>query len=387
MVLLMARKNTKPRKKTNRIANAQRDAVEARLERDTLRRQASAENARLQQEAKDKANQEKLAEAKRYVDPHTPKPPVLFQYDKAHPEQNNRATSIPGLELGVGYRAPKPSDKKPLADPSLYGKTQAARAATIARQKEALDAQKFQQLAEKDQAVYMGPGTAVMRRSGPQRMDEFGSDKETVAAGDNIQRLDDLMGWLADPQKVAQIKQMANQAGLNVQTFDDIQKLWTSVVTQAAQTYSRTKQKVTPMALIALRGKYVGPDGNMQNKVTTSTQIDEMDPATARSTFEQAAASLLGRAPTEHELQDFIAKAQQIAKENPSIATTTSKVGFDGQVEEGTSQTVTRGGADVVKAKAEQAALDQAKQSEDYGAYQAAGTYFPLLFDALSSPV
>lgn len=372
MGLLMARKNTKPRKKPkpNLIESAQRDAVQARLDRDTLRQQSSAERQKLMDDYK-------LQEAQKFIDPkRLLTKNTLQQVEKPSYQSSGNP---PGFV--------DPNAQKPLADPSLYGKQQAARASTIARLKEAADAQKFQQLAEKDQAVYMGPGAAMMRRSGPQRMDENGSDIETVAAGDNIQKLDDLMGWLADPQKVAQIKQMANQAGLNVQSFDDIQKLWTSVVTQAAQTYSRTKQKVTPMALIALRGKYVGPDGNMQNKVTTSTQIDEMDPATARSTFEQAAASLLGRAPTEHELQDFISKAQQIAKENPSIATTTSKVGFDGNVEEGTQQTVTRGGADVVKAKAEQAATDQAKQSEDYGAYQAAGTYFPLLFDALRSPV
>lgn len=381
MGLVMASKTKKPRRPTrkpNRIETAQRDAVDARLERDTLRQQASAERAKLVEE-------NKLAEAKKFVDPHKPLVPVLEQYLKPGQTLHGKnGQEIPGLSNPT---ATPPDQKKPLADPSLYGKQQAARAATISRQKEAADQQKFNQLAEKDQAVYMGPGTAVMRRSGPQRMDEFGSDKETVAAGDNIANLDDLMAWLSDPAKVEQIKQVANQAGLAVESFDDISKLWESVVKQAATTYSRTKQKVTPWALIALRGKYVGPDGRNQDQVTTSTSIDEMDPATARATIESAAQSLLGRAPTEHEMQDFISKAQLIAKQNPQITTTRSKVGFDGQVQEGTQQSVTKGGADVVKAKADAAAMDMAKQSDDYGAFQAAGTYFPLLFNALQSPV
>lgn len=383
MGLVMASKTKKPRRparKPNRIETAQRDAVDARLERDTLKQQASAERAKLVE-----AN--KLAEAKKFVDPHKPLVPVLEQYLK--PGQTLRGKNgqeIPGLSNPT---ATPPDQKKPLADPSLYGNQQAARAATISRQKEAADQQKFNQLAEKDQAVYMGPGTAKLRRSGPQRMDPegLGGDTQTVAAGDNIANLDDLMAWLSDPAKVEQIKQVANQAGLAVESFDDISKLWESVVKQAATTYSRTKQKVTPFALIALRGKYVGPDGRNQDQVTTSTTVDEMDPATARATIESAAQSLLGRAPTDHEMQDFIAKAQLIAKDNPQISTTRSKVGFDGLVQEGTQQTVSKGGADVVKAKADAAAMDMAKQSDDYGAYQAAGTYFPLLFNALQSPV
>lgn len=367
----MARKNTKPKpRKSNRLAQAQRDAVETRLARDTARREASAERAK-------KLEEYKLSEAKKFTDPKR----ILT---KNTLEQNVK----PSAEFyGTPPGFVDPSAKKPLADPSLYARTQAARAATITRLKEAADAQKFQQLAEKDQAVYMGPGSARMRRSGPQRKDDLGSDIETVQAGDDIQRLDDLVAWLSDPAKVEQIKQVANAAGLNVESFDDISKLWTSVLQQAANTYSRTKQKVTPWALISLRGKYVGPDGRMQDQVTTSTTVDEMDPAAARATLENAAQQMLGRAPTEHELQDFIAKAQQIAKANPQVTTTRSKVGFDGNVQQGTQQTVSRGGADVVKAKAEQAAKDQAMQSDDYGAYQAAGTYFPLLFDALNSPV
>jgi hypothetical protein len=125
----------------------------------------------------------------------------------------------------------------------------------------------------------------------------------------------------------------------------------------------------------------------MQKRVSTSTTFDEMAPETARGMLEQTAQNLLGRAPTQSELEDFIAKAQTIARQNPTVTTTTSQVGFDGEVEQGTSQSVTKGGGQAVTDKAQAAAQDMAKQDEEYGAYQAAGTYFPLLFDALSSPV
>lgn len=382
----MATRSKKPRrpvKKKSNIADAQRKAVERRLERDTLLQQGKAQKLAL---AEAKAKEKKTPEMSGNDRPGTVAhatgdgtlKTTLGQYER--PTTPGAASTDKPATSGAA---------RPLADPSLYAKTEAARVESLARLRSASDYAKAQALAKDDQAVYMGPGTAKLPVRGPGRMEGEGGKNAvtTVAVGDDIQRSDDLIGWLADPVKVAEIKAKANAAGLNVQTYEDVAKLWESIVKQAAVTFSRTSKKVTPWALMELRGKYAGPDGNMQDKVTTSTTIDEMDGATARGMFEKTAQDMLGRAPTKAEIDDFIAKAQTIARQNPAITTTRTKVGFDGQVETGTSQTTTKGGGQVVADKAQLAGNDMAMQDEEYGAYQAAGNYFPMLFDALRSPV
>lgn len=278
-------------------------------------------------------------------------------------------------------------EKSPIANPSLYGVSTAKRAQNLALRIAAADATVKASKA-KGNAVWMGidpnAPTVKIRRSGPERMDEFGGTTDEAKVQPLVMKKDDLLAWLSDDSKVAQIKAAAEKAGFTVESYDDVSKLWTAVVSQAASSYSLSDKEVTPWALIALRGKYL-VNGRPAAKTTTSTNIDEMDPAQARLMFEQTAQQALGRSPTKAEVDDFIAKAQTIAKENPSITTTTTQQNLDGT--DGTSTSYTKGGGDVVNAKAQVAALDQARQSEDYQSYQAAGNYFPMLFDALASPV
>lgn len=384
----------KPRKKTtrrpvknSRISEAQKAASERRIEADTLRGQAGAERARISQSNSDDVKQRKLLAAQAATDPRASRPPVSKQYEKPMQKgQSSEGQKIAGLALSFGLPSQKAAIAA-LADPGLYGTNPANRQARLDQLRAAADQARTAQLKNKQLAVYMGPGSIKQFNQGNKIDPETGRRTTTTPAGDDIQSLDDLMGWLSDPAKVEQIKAAALKVGLNPQSYDDIAKLWGSVVKQAADTFSKTGQKVTPWALIQMRGKYAGPDGRMQDKVTTSTQVDEMDPATARGMIESTARNMLGRDPTKAEIDDFIAKAQMIAKENPSITTTRTKTGFDGEVELGTSQTTSKGGGQAVNDQAQMAAQDMAKQSDDYGAYQAAGTYFPLLFQALSSPV
>lgn len=277
--------------------------------------------------------------------------------------------------------------KSPIANPSLYGVSTAKRAENLAARIAAADATVAASKA-KGNAVWMGidpnAPTVKLRRQGPERMDEFGGTTDEAKVQPLVMKKDDLLAWLSDDAKVAEIKAAAEKAGFTIESYDDVSKLWNAVVSQAASSYSLSDKQVTPWALIALRGKYL-VNGKPADKVTTNTSIDEMDPAQARLMFEQTAQQALGRSPTKAEVDDFIAKAQTIAKENPGVTTTTHHLGIDGNEESATS--VTKGGADVVNAKAQVAALDQARQSEDYQAYQAAGNYFPMLFEALSSPV
>lgn len=292
-------------------------------------------------------------------------------------------------------RRPIPGSASPLTDPKLYGSPEGRRQGLVlaAQEMQALkDKQTFDTLSKNGQAVYMGPMKA------PKPKSRYGSDfaqTQSDAAkiageiiGDDIQSKAELMSWLAMPDKLEQIKQRMRKAGFDVQTYDDISKLWTSVVSQAADTYSFAQKKVSPWDILTLRGKNtVGGKVAPRTVTSTETHVDELDPQTARSTIEKAAFDLLGRKPTEAEVDDFISKAQLIAKENPTVTKSRTTINYDfgGDEKSRSTQSSTSGG--FTAAAADQAAREQAMQSEDYGAYQAAGVYFPLLFDALKSPV
>lgn len=277
-------------------------------------------------------------------------------------------------------------EKYPAANPRLYGITSTKqRAASLSERMTAVDAT-VQQQKRQGQAVWMGldpnAKTVKIRRAGPDRMDENGETTSEEKVGDLILSKNELLSWLTDDAKVSQIKAAAEKAGYTVGSYEDIAKLWTDVVSTAAQAYSTSSKKVTPFDLIKLRGKYL-VNGKPADRVTTTTNIDEMAPETARMMMEKTAADMLGRAPTKQEVDDFIAKAQTIAKNNPTVTKTTQKIGLDGNVTSTVNSTTGGGTSD----KAQAAALDSARQSEDYAAYQAAGNYFPMLFDALRSPV
>lgn len=300
------------------------------------------------------------------------------------------STTLAGLATGLGQDIKGQAASKQkyeAANPSLYGHSTAQSAANLGDRMAAMDAT-IQQQKAKGNAVYMGidpnAPTVKIRRTGPERMDENGGTTEEQKAQQLILSKDQLLGWLSDDQKVAQIKAAAEKAGFTIGSYDDVSKLWTAVVSQAASAYSINGQKVTPWALIQLRGKYL-VNGRPADRVTTSTSIDEMTPEQARLMAEDTATKMLGRTPTKQELDDFIAKAQTISKQNPAITRTTHHYDIAGNEESQTNQTT--GGQDVVNAKSQVALEDQLKQSEDYAAYQAAGNYFPMLFDALKSPV
>lgn len=389
-----AKKAVAKKTSNSKITEAQKAASEKRIERqDTLRGLAASQNS---QQAKTGYSVLDGPTSKvKGANPTAPKPSpekVISKGDPGYtiPLDRTKASKQPGdadapsgLLAGLSMDMPV---KQPSAitDPALYGSSNKNRAAKIAQLMNAVTETQTKNLRDKGNAVWMGPKQIQIRTSGPQRIDpETGKSTTTEQGGDDIYSKDQLMGWLADEAKVAQIKAAANKAGLDVETYDDVAKLWASVLDTASTAYSMNGQKVTPWAMIALRGKFAGANGRPKERVTTTTNIDEMAPETARQMFEQTVSQALGRGATKAEIDDFIAKAQTIAHNNPSVTKSVSQIGFDGNVES-TVNTTTGGG---VQDKVQSAAMDQARQSEDYAAYQAAGNYFPMLFDALKSPV
>lgn len=407
-----ARKKAPAKKSNSKISDAQKAAVQRRLERDTLRQQSVAESNRVGNGAKlEPRTGTPMANSGRGVDQgKIAERDVGTAASKAANETVNRLRNLPaGMKNRsgqgnqslseaankiAGLAAPIAKDRQAaaaernraanaLADPKLYGNSNKNRAAKIAELQNAYTQQATQQIKTQGRAVWMGPKTIKVRSQGPQRQDENGNTTTNEVGGDEVVTKEELMSWLTDDAKVKQIMQAAQKAGLDVQTYDDAAKLWGSVVDMAASSYSFAGKKVTPWSIIQLRGKNAGPNGRPADRNVTTTTVDEVSPADARKLFEQTAQNQLGRAPTKAEVDDFIAKAQTIAKSNPNIQYTTQHLGFDGEVQ---SQDVRNspGGSDALQ---EQAAMDQAKGSEDYSAYQAAGVYMPWLMDALASPI
>lgn len=300
------------------------------------------------------------------------------------------ANKIAGLAMNLMQQhQAQAGPQRKLADASLYGQSDAKRAQNITERTLAIsDAKRASILKNGGNAVWLGTTkkTIQLRNNGPERFDENGRDTTTqqVEVNADVRTKDELMSWLTDDKMFNQIKKKMTDAGIQVQSYDDVAKLWQSVVDQASAAYSTIGKKVTPWALISMRGKSM-VNGKPAPKTTTSTSIEEMDPAQAKVMIKNSLSQMLGRDPKQSEIEDFISKAQTIAAQNPQITKTTTNYDIAGNPTDQTS--VSSGGQDVVTAKAQLAAEEQAKQSEDYAAYQGAGVYMPWLMDALSAPV
>jgi hypothetical protein len=301
------------------------------------------------------------------------------------------ANKIAGLASGIIKKNEAEARKvRALANPSLFGGvSDKAIKDRLVEQRNAINELNINRKRLKDSgnAVYYGVKSEQIRRAQKNEGD-FEGGKNRVPGTvdvDDVRSKDELLSWLTDDVVFGQIKKRMQDAGFAVETYDEVAKLWEASVKDAAAAYSSVGKKVTPWAILSLRAKNLGKDGKAAAKTTTSTTIEDLDPAVVRLTLEEATAKLLDRAPTDDELDDFIAKAQLIAKQNPRVTKTTTQYDFAGDP---TSQTSTStGGMDVVSARAQTAADDALKQDEEYGALQAAGYYMPGMFDALASPV
>lgn len=407
-----AAKKATPKKQSNsNIAAAQQET--------TARRKYRAEALQAKREqgksapADKPATDPKLKAAQDAIDPHRPRQPVLEQNarpgeaksaDDATPAfkaATEAANKIAGLGSGIMDRRQaeqkaRSSTPNPLADASKYGSTNnAARAQRVTDLMNAKNAATNKKLTTAGKAVWMGyqRNRAKIRNQGPERMDPEGlpgKDYTLQAVGDDIRSADELMSWLADEKTFNQIRDAATKAGIAVKSYDDVAKIWQQVVQQAASTYSTTGKKVTPWSLLQLRGKTM-VNGKPASKTTTSTSIDEVDPAEAKVMIKNSLQQMLGRDPRQDEIEDFISKAQTIAKANPSVTTTTTQYGFDGVATDQSSVSkgggsLSESGGGVVGAKAKLAAEELAKDAPDYKDYQAAGVMMPWLNEALAAP-
>ncbi len=165
-----------------------------------------------------------------------------------------------------------------------------------------------------------------------------------------------------------------NLAGYDTSNMSDSQmaQAWAAYAQQSASYFAQGVQ-LTPWDVMA---KDMKQRESAPPKTTTSTtsnvQLSTFNDA--HSLFTTAAQSLLGRDPTKAESRNFLATINAYEKEHPQV-TTTNTTTQGGNIKNQTS--TVSGGA---SAAAEQdIAQQQAEKDPEYGAYQAATTYFNAL--------
>lgn len=171
-------------------------------------------------------------------------------------------------------------------------------------------------------------------------------------------------------------------AGYDPQGMPDakVASLWSDYAKQAAQYYNNgAGAPLTPWDILAKdrkqRESYAATPRTISQ---TSTSYDISTKEDAHAIFLTASQQLLGRDPTKAETKNFQSALNAMEKSNPTITTQTSK--YVGQ--ELQSQTSTTKGG--VKEGARQVlATEDIKKDPEYGAYQAATTYFDALMQTI----
>ena len=163
--------------------------------------------------------------------------------------------------------------------------------------------------------------------------------------------------------------------------FQQVQSAWTNAVKMSVNATATGKQ-LSPWDSLNMMMTYnTGANGgalNAKPKQTTETSVNIPNPADAKVLINGIFQSAMGRDPTDQELAKYTALVTGAAQKNPSKTTTTYSYDTNGQTIG--SNRVTSGGTNL-----QQVALDKAKADPQYGAYQAATTYFNALIGAIGA--
>jgi hypothetical protein len=154
--------------------------------------------------------------------------------------------------------------------------------------------------------------------------------------------------------------------------------LWADYSQQAAAYYAN-KRKLTPWDVLALDMKQREAYMNTPRSVTqTSKSYDMSSRGDAHAIFLTAAQQLVGRDPTKSEIASFQKALNAYEKANPTVTkTTTNYMGDDV-----TGQTSTTSGG-VKDGTRQIMAMEDVKADPEYGAYQAATTYFDAMMEMI----
>ena len=207
-------------------------------------------------------------------------------------------------------------------------------------------------------------------------------------------KIGDIMYWFWqwDQKQVDKLAEKLVKANMlpsiNVTRSDVWEVFRKGVLMEAAQAYASNPNKAPTVETVlqSFMKRPVGDASGSENKpkqyTTTNTQVSLSDPTEAASLLSQTLQQRLGRAPTEAEKHSFLAALNAAQRANPTKTTTSYTLdektgGYNTTVGE------TSGGVN-----AGQVADDFAMKNNrtEYGAYQAATTYFDAMMGALGTP-
>lgn len=242
--------------------------------------------------------------------------------------------------------------------------------------------------------IYMGrksPTAPLMGRSGEALAGE--SDK-AVARGragigaPDVQAYQDVANqfYTWDDSTKQKFRTELALTGVDVQRMNDaqLQKAWSSYVAQSGAYWQNGNgRSLTPWDVMSMDRANREQQGPTKSTSTnTSTALDISTREDANYIAQQAARSLLGRDPTQQEITKLLGTLNQYERANPRV-TTSTQVSTQQPGGDSTSESSSTAQGGVSAEARNMLAQQQLKQGPEYGAYQAATTYFNDLMQVL----
>lgn len=220
----------------------------------------------------------------------------------------------------------------------------------------------------------------------------FGSDAPVVAVTDETSQAQTVtralnQPYLWDEEELDEAMKKMQDAGLDVKSFDDVNAVWQGLVERAAKTYTFSKgdKKVTPWDVLDLvkreEATGLGEDPENFTQVSTSKSVQDISEGEAWATLQNNLSRMLGRDPSDQEVRDFTHRMNNLAARNPAISKTISTY-KDGRLTNSKTTEVDSGfGAEDMMMNSYQ----DAQADPEYGAFQAASTYYNAAVSALGA--
>lgn len=226
----------------------------------------------------------------------------------------------------------------------------------------------------KDPLVYLGQNDTLMgemRFATPGQYDKSAKLSEVA---------DQYYDW--DEKTKNKFLSQLGLAGYDVTKMKDgeIARMWGTYAEQAASYYKAGRgQRLTPWDILAKDRQQRESYMKTPRSVTqTSTSYDMSTQQDAHAIFMQAAQSLLGRDPTKSEVSTFQRAINAYEKANPTVTTATTN--YMGDDVTGRTSTTKGGVKDSARSLM---AMEDVKADPEFGAYQAATTYYDALMQEI----